>query len=70
MVKNPPANSGDTGGVGSVSGQEDPLEWEMTTYSSLLAWKIPWMEELGGLYSPWVCEESDTTVSTCGDRRR
>ena len=26
-------------------GQEDPLEKEMTTYSSTLAWKIPWMEE-------------------------
>ena len=33
----------------------------MTTYSSILAWKIPWMEELGGLYSPWGCKESDTT---------
>ena len=30
-------------------GQEDPLEKEMATYSSILAWKIPWMEELGGL---------------------
>ena len=26
-------------------GQEDPLEKEMTTHSSILAWKIPWMEE-------------------------
>ena len=32
-------------------GQEDPLEKEMATYSSILAWKIPWMEELGGLQS-------------------
>ena len=30
-------------------GQEDPLEKEMATYSSILAWKIPWMEESGGL---------------------
>ena len=30
-------------------GQEDPLEEEMATHSSLLAWKIPWMEEPGGL---------------------
>ena len=30
-------------------GQEDPLEKEMATYSSTLAWKIPWMEEPGGL---------------------
>ena len=32
-------------------GQEDPLEKEMTTYSSTLAWKIPWMEEPGRLQS-------------------
>ena len=30
-------------------GQEDPLEKEMATYSSTVAWKIPWMEEPGGL---------------------
>ena len=34
--------------VGSL-GQEDPLEKEVTTHSSILAWKIPWTEELGGL---------------------
>ena len=32
-------------------GQEDPLEKEMTTYSSILAWEIPWTEEPGGLQS-------------------
>ena len=32
-------------------GQEDPLEKEMATYSSILAWRIPWTEELGGLQS-------------------
>ena len=32
-------------------GQEDPLEKEMATHSSILAWRIPWMEELGGLQS-------------------
>ena len=32
-------------------GQEDPLEKEMATHSSTLAWKIPWMEELCGLQS-------------------
>ena len=32
-------------------GQEDPLEKEMATYSSILAWKIPWTEEPGGLQS-------------------
>ena len=30
-------------------GQEDPLEQEMATHSSILAWKIPWTEEPGGL---------------------
>ena len=29
-------------------GQEDPLEGEMATHSSILAWRIPWTEELGG----------------------
>ena len=32
-------------------GQEDPLEKEMVTHSSILAWKIPWMEKLGRLQS-------------------
>ena len=32
-------------------GQEDPLEEEMTAHSSILAWRIPWMEEPGGLQS-------------------
>ena len=41
-------------------GQEDLLEKEMATHSSILAWNIPWTEELGG-YSPWGRKESDTT---------
>ena len=41
-------------------GREDPLEKEMATHSSTLAWKIPWTESLVG-YSPWGCKESDTT---------
>ena len=32
-------------------GQEDPLEKRMATHLSILAWKIPWTEELGGLHS-------------------
>ena len=32
-------------------GQEDPLEKEMATHSSILAWRIPWTEELGRLQS-------------------
>ena len=41
-------------------GREDPLEKEMATHSSTLAWKIPWMEEPGGLQS-WGRKELDTT---------
>ena len=32
-------------------GQEDPLEEEMATHSTILAWRIPWTEETGGLQS-------------------
>ena len=42
-------------------GQEDPLEEGMATHSSILAWRIPWTEEPGGLCSPWGCTESDMT---------
>ena len=38
MVKNPPANAGDAGDTGSVSGSEDPLHEEMATHSGILAW--------------------------------
>ena len=51
LVKNPPANA-DTQETWVPSlGQEDPLEEEMATHSNILAWKIPWTEELGGLQS-------------------
>ena len=42
-------------------GWEDPLEKGMANHSSILAWRIPWTEETGGLYSPWSCKESDMT---------
>ena len=51
MQKNPPVNAGDTGDVGSIPGSEGPLEKEMATHFSILAWEIPWTEELGGLQS-------------------
>ena len=51
MIKNPPASVGDSRDMGLIPGQEDPLEEEMPTHSSILAWKIPWTEELGGLQS-------------------
>ena len=41
-------------------GQEDPLEKEMATHSRILAWRIPWTEEPGGLQST-ESQESDTT---------
>ena len=41
-------------------GWEDPLEEEMATYSSILAWRIPWTEEPGS-YSPWDSKELDKT---------
>ena len=48
VVKNLPANAGDTS---SIPGQEDPLEKEMATHSSVLAWRILWTEEPGRLQS-------------------
>ena len=48
-AKKPPANAGDTRDSGSVPGQEGPLEKEMATHSSILAWGSPWTKELGGL---------------------
>ena len=62
-VKNPPAMQETQ--VWSL-GQEDPLEKGMATHSSILAWKIPWTEEPGRLYSPWGQKELDTAerVST------
>ena len=40
---------------------EDPLEEGMAIHSSILAWKIPWTEEPGGLQSMGVIQESDMT---------
>ena len=48
VVKNSPAIAGD---IGSIPGEEDPLEKEMATHSSILAWEIPWTEEPGRLQS-------------------
>ena len=41
-------------------GQEDLLEKEMATHSSILAWRIPWKGSLVG-YSPWGLKKSDMT---------
>ena len=40
-----------TGDLGSIPGLGNPLEKEMATHSSILAWRIPWTEEPGGLQS-------------------
>ena len=41
-------------------GQEDPLEKEMATHSSILVWRIPWTEKPGG-YSLWGHKELERT---------
>ena len=48
MVKNLPANVGD---VASIPGLGRSLENEMATHPSILAWKVPWIEEPGELQS-------------------
>ena len=51
VVKNLPANAGDVREVSLTLGQEDPLEEGTAIHSSVLAWRIPWTEEPGGLWS-------------------
>ena len=43
-------------------GQEDPLEKGMATHSNILAWRIPWTEECGGL-QPMGSQRSQTCLS-------
>ena len=57
MVKNLPAVQ--EARVRSL-GREDPLEKELATHSSILAWKTPWTEEPSS-YRPWDRQESDRT---------
>ena len=49
VVKNLPASAGEAGDTGLMLGQEEPLEKEMATHSSILAWEILWAEEPGEL---------------------
>ena len=50
VAKNPPVKAGDISRRRfDPLGQEDPLEKGTATYSSILAWRIPWTEEPGGL---------------------
>ena len=59
VVKNPPANVGD---AGSISGWGRSPGEGNGTHSSILAWEIPWTEELGGLKSMWL-QKSRTRLS-------
>ena len=49
-------------------GQEDPLEKEMATHSSTLAWRIPWTEELSRLWPPQAHKELDMTERLNNDK--
>ena len=51
VIKNPPTSAGDIETWVRSLGREDPLEKGMATHSSVLAWRILWTEELGGLQS-------------------
>ena len=64
VVKNLPANTGDTEMQIQSLGQEDPLEQEMATQSNILPSRIPWTEKPGKLYSIQSCKELDTTEVT------
>ena len=54
-------SAGNAGDRVQSLGQEDPLEKGIATHSSILAWRIPWTEKSGGLYSPRGRKESNTT---------
>ena len=60
VVKNPPANA-DVRNTGSIPVLGRVLEEGMASHSCILAWRIPWTEEPGGLYSPRGHKELDTT---------
>ena len=51
MVKNLPANARDAGGAGSVPGLGRSPGEGKAAHSSILAWRVPWAEEPGGLQS-------------------
>ena len=53
VVKNPPANAGDLGDMGSIPELRRSPGEGTATHASILAWRISWTEEPVG-YSPWV----------------
>ena len=54
VVKNPPVSAGDLGDTGLILGLGRSPGGGMATHSSILAWRIPWTEEPGGLQSVWL----------------
>ena len=50
-------------------GWEEPLEKEMATHSSILAWRIPWTEEPGRVHSPWGRKEWTGLSDYCSTRQ-
>ena len=71
VVKNPPANAGDVRDTDLIPGLGRSLEEGMATHSSVLAWRIPWTEEPGGLQSMgsqrvvhnWATERTQAVLS-------
>ena len=59
LTKDSTCNGRDSGVIGSIPGPEDPLEEGTATHCSILAWRIPWTEEPGGLQS--MGSQRDTT---------
>ena len=63
MIKNLPATAGDVRDMSSIPGSGRSLKEETATHYSVLAWRIPRVEEPGG-YSPWGCKKWDVTEAT------
>ena len=59
VIKNPPANAGDVRDVGLIPGLGRSLEKGTATHSRILGWRIPWIEEPGGLQSMGLQRLSD-----------
>ena len=62
-TKNPPAMQETRQTWVQSLDQEDPLEKAMATHSSILAWRIPWKEEPGGLHTVHGVTKSQTQLS-------
>ena len=54
MVKNLPANAGNIRDSGSISGLGRSLDEGMAIHSNILAWRIPWTKETGGLFVKFI----------------